>query len=85
MLFKDVRARRDNFVYPARHARTLRVSIHRNLLRQGFGVSGAAYDAWRTWSWRRLVGAVKNCSGVCVKRRTLLTGAGRGERLYNKP
>ena len=29
-------------------------------------------------------GAVKNCSVVCVKRRTLLTDARRGERLYNK-
>ena len=34
--------------------------------------------------WPRSPGAVKNCSGVCVKRQTLLTGARRGERLYNK-
>ena len=31
----------------------------------------------------QLLGAVKNCSGVCVKRRTLVKGASRGERPHN--
>ena len=48
--FKDVRVRRDDFVYPASSDNSAR---HVYL------------------KWRRFIGAVKNCSGVCVKRRTL--------------
>jgi hypothetical protein len=42
----------------AQKSTMLRASMHRNLLRQGFGVSGAAYDAADLQRWERSNGAL---------------------------
>jgi hypothetical protein len=63
MRFKEVRVRRDDLLYSATHAPTLRSGMRRNLLRADFGASAAIYSRARL---AKIVGNVKNCSGLCV-------------------